>query len=85
MKTVSAVAVWRTDVHSTDKIFVLDGAQHSESPSSLGKRGPGPGARTRARGALYEGKGPIRYRLLLMSTGKTRPWTALYIRLHEAS
>ena len=39
-----------------------DGAQHSESPSLLGKGGPG--ARTRARGALYEGKGPMRSSLL---------------------
>ena len=40
----------------------LDGAQRSESPSLLGKGGPG--ARTRAWGALYEGKGPMRSRIL---------------------
>ena len=53
-----------------------DGAQHSESPSLLGKGGPGPGARTRARGALYEGKGPMRSRLLRRSPGKIRHWKA---------
>ena len=63
---------------------MLDGAHHSESPSSLGKGGPGPEARTRARGAPYEGKGPMRSRLL-EGTGKIRHSKALCsIRFYKA-